>query len=167
MRKKNTTKKASRNIKAISIDPGTVKITFTRKLPKNLNELAQIICIASSSTKTLIEQLPFIEDAESEVKTVERSGVRQQKIFSAHNVPFNNNKKKIINNYQRLLEKTYKQNISKWLWILQKIPQLRFETLSKSIFFYLNEQIQGVFDKYRGRHGLSTVEGKRITEQCG
>ena len=23
--------------------------------------------------------------------------------------------------------------------------------------FYLNEQIQGVFDKYRGRHGLSTV----------
>ena len=28
--------------------------------------------------------------------------------------------------------------------------------------FYLNEQIQGVFDKYRGRHGLSTVEAKEL-----
>ncbi len=83
------------NIKAISIDSGTVKITFTRKLPKNLNELAQMIANLSGkvSTKTLIEQLPFVEDAESEVKTVEKesekAAERQKKIFSApDNVPF-------------------------------------------------------------------------------
>lgn len=93
------------NIKAISIDPGTVKITFTRKLPKNLNELAQMIANLSGkvSTKTLIEQLPFIEDAESEVKTVEKeseeAALRQQKIFSApNNVPFNNDEKMEENN---------------------------------------------------------------------
>lgn len=93
------------NIKAISIDPGTVKITFTRKLPKNLNELAQMIANLSGkvSTKTLIEQLPFVEDAESEVKTVEKeseeAALRQQKIFSApNNVPFNNDEKMEENN---------------------------------------------------------------------
>ena len=93
------------NIKAISIDPGTVKITFTRKLPKNLNELAQMIANLSGkvSTKTLIEQLPFVEDAESEVKTVEKeseeAALRQQKIFSApNNVPFNNDDEKMEEN---------------------------------------------------------------------
>ena len=73
------------NIKAIAINPTTVKITFTRTLPKNLNELAQMIANLSGkvSTKTLIEQLPFVEDAESEVAKVEEENEktieRQQK----------------------------------------------------------------------------------------
>ena len=79
------------NIKAIAINPTTVKITFTRTLPKNLNELAQMIANLSGkvSTKTLIEQLPFVEDAESEVAKVEEENEkaveRQQKMFAGQN----------------------------------------------------------------------------------
>ena len=79
------------NIKAVAINPGTVKITFTRNLPKNLNELAQMIANLSGkvSTKTLIEQLPFVEDAESEVAKVEEENEkaieRQQKMFAGQN----------------------------------------------------------------------------------
>lgn len=79
------------NIKAVAINPGTVKITFTRNLPKNLNELAQMIANLSGkvSTKTLIEQLPFVEDVESEVAKVEEENEkaveRQQKMFAGQN----------------------------------------------------------------------------------
>ena len=88
------------NIKAIAINPTTVKITFTRTLPKNLNELAQMIANLSGkvSTKTLIEQLPFVEDAESEVAKVEEENEktieRQQKMFAGqNNMSFNDDEK--------------------------------------------------------------------------
>lgn len=84
------------NLKAIAINPNNVKITFTRKLPKNLNELAQMIADLSGkvSTETLIEQLPFVEDATSEVEKVKQENEEniklQQEMFKSQNdTPFN------------------------------------------------------------------------------
>ena len=84
------------NIKAISINPNNVKITFTRQLPKNLNELSQMINNLSGtvSKETLIDQLPFVEDSASEMKKVKKENdenqKRQQEIFkSGYNTPFN------------------------------------------------------------------------------
>ena len=86
------------NLKAIAINPNNVKITFTRKLPKNLNELAQMIANLSGkvSTETLIEQLPFVEDASSEIEKVKQENEEnvklQQKMFKSQNDnPFNQN----------------------------------------------------------------------------
>ena len=86
------------NLKAIAINPNNVKITFTRKLPKNLNELAQMIADLSGkvSTETLIEQLPFVEDATSEVEKVKQENEEnvklQQEMFKSQNDnPFNQN----------------------------------------------------------------------------
>ncbi|MBS5369192.1 MAG: phage portal protein [Coprobacillus cateniformis] len=75
------------NLKAVSINPSLVKITFTRQLPKNLNELSQMISNLSGtvSKETLIDQLPFIEDAASEIEKVkkenEENAKLQQSIF--------------------------------------------------------------------------------------
>ena len=84
------------NLKAIAVNPNNVKITFTRKLPKNLNELAQMIADLSGkvSTETLIEQLPFVEDATSEVEKVKQENEEniklQQEMFKSQNdTPFN------------------------------------------------------------------------------
>ena len=84
------------NLKAIAINPNNVKITFTRKLPKNLNELAQMIADLSGkvSTETLIEQLPFVEDATSEIEKVKQENEEniklQQEMFKSQNdTPFN------------------------------------------------------------------------------
>ena len=83
------------NLKAIAINPNNVKITFTRKLPKNLNELAQMIANLSGkvSTETLIEQLPFVEDASSEVEKVKQENeenikLQQDMFTSQRNTPF-------------------------------------------------------------------------------
>ena len=84
------------NLKAIAINPNNVKITFTRKLPKNLNELAQMIANLSGkvSTETLIEQLPFVEDAPSEVEKVKQENeenikLQQQMFKQQDDEPFN------------------------------------------------------------------------------
>ncbi len=86
------------NLKAIAVNPNNVKITFTRQLPKNLNELAQMIANLSGkvSTETLIEQLPFVEDASSEIEKVKQENEEnvklQQKMFKSQNDnPFNQN----------------------------------------------------------------------------
>ena len=83
------------NLKAIAINPNNVTITFTRKLPKNLNELAQMIANLSGkvSTETLIEQLPFVEDATSEVEKVKQENeenikLQQDMFASQRNTPF-------------------------------------------------------------------------------
>lgn len=70
------------NIKAVAINPNNVKITFTRKLPKNLNELAQMIANLSGkvSNETLISQLPFIEDPSGEVEKVQKENQENVKI---------------------------------------------------------------------------------------
>ncbi|WP_028042018.1 phage portal protein [Candidatus Stoquefichus massiliensis] len=78
-------------LKAISVNPNMVKITFTRELPKNLNELAQMIANLSGkvSNETLIEQLPFVEDAAGEVEKVKKENDdnvrRQQQMFKFEN----------------------------------------------------------------------------------
>lgn len=79
------------NLKAIAINPNEIKITFKRELPKNLSELAQMISNLSGkvSNETLISQLPFVEDATSEVEKVKQENeeniARQQKLFKQEN----------------------------------------------------------------------------------
>ena len=102
------------NLKAIAINPNIVKITFSRKLPKNMSELAQMITNLKGtvSQKTLISQLDFVEDAESEIETVkaesEENLRQQQELFkTGYNIPFDKNNdvdenKEEINNEEKL-----------------------------------------------------------------
>lgn len=83
-------------MKAISINPNTIKINFTRQLPKNLNELAQMITNLSGtvSKETLIDQLPFVEDSASEIEKVKKENeenikIQQDMFKSGYNTPFN------------------------------------------------------------------------------
>lgn len=74
-------------LKAIQLHPGAVVPEFTRKLPKNLVELSQMIANLKGtvSQKTLISQLDFVEDAQSEIDAVdeenEKATERQRKMF--------------------------------------------------------------------------------------
>ncbi|WP_269477770.1 phage portal protein [Hominibacterium faecale] len=76
------------DLKATSIDAASVVPTFSRALPKNLLEIAQMISTLkdSVSKKTLIKLLPFVEDPDGEVEAVEKEGEesikRQQKLFA-------------------------------------------------------------------------------------
>lgn len=60
-------------LKGILIDETDIEIGFSRGLPKNTLELSQIIVNLADkvSLKTLISQLPFVEDAEAEIKALE------------------------------------------------------------------------------------------------
>lgn len=84
------------NIKSININPNMVKIDFSRSLPKNMLELAQMISNLKGtvSQETLISQLDFVEDASSEIKKVKAENnenmKRQQSLFKdGYNRPFN------------------------------------------------------------------------------
>ena len=57
---------------------GSILITFSRGLPKNLTELAQIVSTLSGhvSERTLLQQLPFVEDPQMELE--EAAKQRQQ-----------------------------------------------------------------------------------------
>lgn len=74
-------------LKGKNIDPDMVKTTFSRSLPQNLVELANMIATLSDdvSRKTLIKLLPFVEDPEAEVEAVEqekeKAAKRQQETF--------------------------------------------------------------------------------------
>lgn len=83
------------NLKAIAINPSSVKMAFTRNLPKNLTEISQMIANLSGkvSTETIIEQLPFVEDSALEVEKVKKESeenvARQQQLFKGENeTPF-------------------------------------------------------------------------------
>ena len=75
------------NLKSIEIDAGAVTPTFSRSLPKNLMEIAQMINLlgGSVSQKTLIKLLPFVEDPDEEIKAVEEENQKkiemQKKMF--------------------------------------------------------------------------------------
>ena len=62
--------------------------TFSRALPKNLQELAQIVqnLKDSVSARTLLKLLPFVEDPDYEIEEVEKQKEedvrRQQELFS-------------------------------------------------------------------------------------
>lgn len=61
------------NIKMISIDVDNIEMTFTRSLPVNELEIAQLITYLNNvvSQKTLLSLLPFVEDVDSEIERVE------------------------------------------------------------------------------------------------
>lgn len=73
------------------IDPAMVTPSFSRGLPKNLYEIAQMISVLADkvSLKTLIKLLPFVEDPDEEVEAVEAEKEKaikvQQKMFAGTN----------------------------------------------------------------------------------
>lgn len=75
------------NLLNISANPTAIMPTFKRKLPKNLLELSQIIANLKGfvSRKTLIQQLPFVEDPEGEIDAVDEENAeamkQQQQMF--------------------------------------------------------------------------------------
>ncbi len=77
--------------KAMNVDISGVTPTFTRALPRNLLEISQIVSNlwGKVSKKTLLSQVPFIDNLEDELKAVEKEAeeaVKQQKeIFGLGN----------------------------------------------------------------------------------
>lgn len=59
-------------LKQISVNAGSIVPTFTRALPKNLQEIAGIVSQLQNrvSEKTLLSLLPFVEDPDGEIETV-------------------------------------------------------------------------------------------------
>jgi SPP1 family phage portal protein len=57
-----------------SFDWRAIDITFTRNIPANELEIAQMVSTLSNvvSTETLLAQIPFVEDVEAEVKRLEK-----------------------------------------------------------------------------------------------
>lgn len=71
----------------ISIDPSGITMTFTRALPKNLLEISQIVANlwGKVSRKTLLSQVPFVDDVDEELKALETEEEenlkRQREVF--------------------------------------------------------------------------------------
>lgn len=74
-------------MKAVLMESGSIMAAFSRALPKNLQELSQIVANLQNnvSAKTLLKLLPFVEDPDYEIKEVEKQKTkdvkRQQKMF--------------------------------------------------------------------------------------
>ena len=71
-------------VKGIHIDPTTITPVFSRAMPKNLLEISQIVTNlwGKVSRKTLLAQVPFVDDVEEELKAVEKEeqeAIAQQK----------------------------------------------------------------------------------------
>lgn len=70
-----------------SVDPAGITMTFTRALPKNLLEISQIVANlwGKVSRKTLLSQVPFVDDVDEELKVLdeetEENLKRQQEVF--------------------------------------------------------------------------------------
>ena len=75
-------------MKAILMEAGSIVATFSRALPKNLQELSQIVQSLkdSVSARTLLKLLPFVEDPDYEIEEVEKQKEedvrRQRELFS-------------------------------------------------------------------------------------
>ncbi len=73
-----------------SVDPAGITMTFTRALPKNLLEISQIVANlwGKVSRKTLLSQVPFVEDVDEELAAVEQEeqeALKQQaELFGSH-----------------------------------------------------------------------------------
>lgn len=71
----------------IQIDVPSITPTFTRALPKNLLEISQIVSnlLGKVSKKTLLSQVPFVDNVDKEVEIVEQeaqeAAKRQQEMF--------------------------------------------------------------------------------------
>ena len=76
------------NMKAILLEAGSIMAAFSRALPKNLQELSQIIANLQGnvSARTLLKLLPFVEDPDYEIEEVnkqkEEDVKRQQELFA-------------------------------------------------------------------------------------
>lgn len=81
------------SVKGIQIDISGITPTFTRALPKNLLEISQIVANlwGKVSRKTLLSQVPFVDDPEEELKAVEeeeqKALERQQAAFGLGSNP--------------------------------------------------------------------------------
>ena len=75
-------------MKAIQMEAGSIMPALTRALPKNLQELAQIVANLQGnvSAKTLLKLLPFVEDPDYELEEVQKQKdedvKRQQELFA-------------------------------------------------------------------------------------
>lgn len=75
-------------MKAIALEAGSIVATFSRSLPKNLQELANIVLSLKDvvSKKTLLKLLPFVDDPDFEIEEVQKQAdenfKRQQALFS-------------------------------------------------------------------------------------
>lgn len=70
--------------KSVNVDISGITPTFTRAMPKNLLEISQIVSNlwGKVSKKTLLSQVPFVENADEELKVVEKEAeeaLKQQK----------------------------------------------------------------------------------------
>ena len=70
--------------KAVSIDVSGVSPVFTRAMPKNLLEISQYVANlwGKVSKKTLLSQVPFVDDPDEELKAVqqeEKENLQKQK----------------------------------------------------------------------------------------
>ena len=69
------------------VDPASVTAVFTRAMPKNLLEISQYVANLKGtvSLKTLLSEIPFVDDPDEEIKAVEEENQKaaelQQKIF--------------------------------------------------------------------------------------
>lgn len=78
----------------VGIDLAAITPTFTRALPKNLLEISQIVANlwGKVGKKTLLSQIPFVEDPDEELKTIEKEAEeavkQQQQMFgNGQNMP--------------------------------------------------------------------------------
>ena len=76
------------------VDPTGITMTFTRALPKNLLEISQIVSNlwGKVSKKTLLSQVPFVQNVDDELAAVEKEAEenikRQQEVFGMQsNIP--------------------------------------------------------------------------------
>ena len=73
--------------KAISVDVTQITPMFTRGMPKNNLEISQIVdnLWGKVSQKTLLAQIPFVDDPDDEIKSVQKEQQeaveQQQKLF--------------------------------------------------------------------------------------
>lgn len=64
-----------------TLDPDAVKITFTRSLPVNETEIANMVAKLEGivSRRTLLPQLPFVEDVEAEISELKAEEKEKEK----------------------------------------------------------------------------------------
>lgn len=81
------------NLKSLALNPGSITVNFTRGLPKNLIELSQMISNLDGKVtdRTLISQLPFVDDPDGEIKELTKQKAEnmknQQSIMGFDNQP--------------------------------------------------------------------------------
>lgn len=77
-------------IRGKSVNPSGITMIFTRALPKNLLEISQIVANlwGKVSKKTLLSQIPFVEDVDEELAAVEQEEQetlkQQAELFGSH-----------------------------------------------------------------------------------